>query len=167
MMDEMPPNEEEMPMMPNEEGYEENPFDTNFDAGVEANEEEDPKHYIEQLSGKLSQTLRSYQKELVKPDTETAKYAAGMVIKAAIEGLTPKDKKDILSKLEDNEGEAESEDDGNENLDFDGLESVSRNEMLLDELYQDITQNNTTQPQNDKVSHKGYRISPFTAPKIK
>jgi hypothetical protein len=56
----------------------ENPYDTNFDAGVEANEEEDPKRFIEQLSGKLSQSLRSYQEGLPQPDADTAKYAAAL-----------------------------------------------------------------------------------------
>lgn len=167
-MSETLPNEEDMNGIPNEEQFETNPFDTNFDAGVEANEEEDPKHYIEQLSGKLSQSLRSYQKDLVQPDTETAKYAAGMVIKAAIEGLTPKDKKDILSKLDDNEDNVDDGEDGeNENIEFDGLESVNKNKMLLDELFQDITQVKNNTINDDEVKHKSYRISPFTAPNLK
>ena len=88
-----------------------NPYDSDFDAGVEADENEDPKHYIEQLSGKLSQSLRSYQDGLPKPDADTAKYAAGMVIKAAIEGLSQEDVKDILSKLDDNENDEGYEND--------------------------------------------------------
>ena len=35
-------------------------FDTNFDAGVDADEDTDPKKYIQQLTGKLSQSLRKY-----------------------------------------------------------------------------------------------------------
>lgn len=35
-------------------------FDTNFDAGVEADEDEDPKKYIQQLTGKLSQIGRAH-----------------------------------------------------------------------------------------------------------
>ena len=43
-------------------------FDTNFDAGVEADEDEDPKKYIQQLTGKLSQELGKYNNELGEPD---------------------------------------------------------------------------------------------------
>jgi hypothetical protein len=37
------------------------PFDDEpFDAGIEADEDADPKKYIEQLTGKLGQSLRKY-----------------------------------------------------------------------------------------------------------
>ena len=56
-------------------------FDTNFDAGVEADEDEDPKKYIQQLTGKLSQELGKYNNELGEPDTELSKYVGGMIVK--------------------------------------------------------------------------------------
>ena len=40
-----------------------NQFDSNFDAGVEADEETDPKRYIQQLTGKLSQSLNKFNDE--------------------------------------------------------------------------------------------------------
>lgn len=138
-----------------------NPYDSDFDAGVEADENEDPKHYIEQLSGKLSQSLRSYQDGLPKPDADTAKYAAGMVIKAAIEGLSQEDVKDILSKLDDNEN-----DEGDE-VEFDGLECKTRNQNIIDELYNDVTQpkdnEDVQQIRNTKTS---YKKLPFVSPKL-
>ena len=158
---------------------EENPYDTNFDPGVEANEEEDPKHFIEQLSGKLSQSLRSYQEGLPKPDAETAKYAAGMVLKAAIEGLSQKDVKDILNKLDDEENEfADDGDDenfedempnmeGDEKMEFDGLENKKYYNSMIDEIVQNIIQPNKEEPLQKRNTNNSYRKNPFVAPKLK
>lgn len=100
----MDPNAEMLPMDPNAgmppmEPNAGNAYDTNFDAGVEADEEQDPKKYIQQLTGKLSQSLRSYNETLPQPDVDLAKYVAGMIIKQAIEGLSPEDTNDILNKV--------------------------------------------------------------------
>lgn len=156
----MPMDEPEMeepsmeePMM----GDEENPYDSNFDAGVEANEETDPKKYIEQLTGKLTQSLNSYQSELPQPDADTAKYVAGMIISAAIKGLSGDDVNEILNKLkDDNEVEdIENEVDdapqeepmpetGEEEVEmsFDGQESVNNDIMQTP----DITPSFSKQP---------------------
>lgn len=90
----------------------ENQFDTNFDAGVEADEETDPKRYIQQLTGKLSQSLRSYNEGLPQPDADLSKYVAGMILKQASEGLGQKDVKEILDKMNGNGEEDEPQDDG-------------------------------------------------------
>ena len=80
--DEMPPmgmenDNEEMMMGGDMEGNGDNQmptdFDSNFDAGVEADEETDPKRFIQQLTGKLSQSLNSYNNENGEPDTELGK----------------------------------------------------------------------------------------------
>ena len=47
-----------------------NEFDTNFDPGVEADEEQDPKKFIQQLNGKLSQSLRKYNENNGQPDVD-------------------------------------------------------------------------------------------------
>lgn len=95
-----------------------NPFDTNFDAGVEADEETDPKRYIQQLTGKLSQSLRSYNEGLPQPDADLSKYVAGMIVKQASEGLSQGDVKEILDKLNgengDSSNDAPQEPNGNE-----------------------------------------------------
>lgn len=146
-----------------------NPYDTNFDAGVEANEEEDPKRFIEQLSGKLSQSLRSYQEGLPKPDADTAKYAAGMVIKAALEGLSQEDVKDILAKLDEEDEESsnnnETEDSG-EQMEFDGLESKSRHKGMIDEIFQEITQVKDEEPFQQRNMKTSYKKKPFIAPQL-
>ena len=55
--------EEAMPPMDNNGIGNNNEFDTNFDPGVEADEEQDPKKFIQQLTGKLSQSLRKYNEK--------------------------------------------------------------------------------------------------------
>lgn len=76
----------------------ENQFDTNFDAGVEADEETDPKHYIQQLTGKLSQSLNSFNSEQ-GPDAGLSKYVASMIISAACKNLDEKAKKELIEKI--------------------------------------------------------------------
>lgn len=78
-------------------------FDTNFDAGVDANEDQDPKKFIQQLTGKLSQSLRKYNNENGQPDVELNKYVAGMVVKQAMDGLSEEDAEDIINKVQSNE----------------------------------------------------------------
>lgn len=77
-------------MMGDEEG---------FDAGVDADPTEDPKKYIQQLSGKLSQELRKFNNDQTQPDEELNKYVAGMIIPQAAQGLTDKGKKEIIGKI--------------------------------------------------------------------
>lgn len=74
-------------------------FDSNFDAGVEADEETEPKKYIQQLTGKLSQSLNSYNNENGEPDTELGKYVLGMLVKQGTKGMDEKDKKEIIKKI--------------------------------------------------------------------
>lgn len=84
-------------------------FEADFDAGVEANEDEDPKKYIQQLTGKLSQSLRKYNEGLPKPDAELSKYVAGMIIKQAVDGLSQEDVADIMDKVENDGNEEDME----------------------------------------------------------
>lgn len=74
-------------------------FGEKFDAGVEADLETDPKKYIQQLTGKLSQELRKYNDGSETNDIELNKYVLGMIIKPAGELLTDRDKKEIIKKL--------------------------------------------------------------------
>lgn len=74
-------------------------FNSNFDAGVEADEETDPKRFIQQLTGKLSQSLNSYNNENGEPDTELGKYVLGMLVKQGVKGMDDKDKKEIIKKI--------------------------------------------------------------------
>ena len=79
----------------------EKPFDdTPFDAGVEADEESDPKKFIEQLTGKLGQSLRKYNEEQGQPDFELEKFAINSLLSATnTSEMDAEDQKDIISKV--------------------------------------------------------------------
>jgi hypothetical protein len=111
MDDNMPANDE-MPddMAANDEEGMPSDFDTNFDAGVEADEETDPKRYIQQLTGKLSQSLSSYNNENGEPDTELGKYVLGMLVKQGVKGMDEKDKKEIIKKINTDDSEEMGDD---------------------------------------------------------
>lgn len=77
------------------------PFDdTPFDAGVEADEEDNPEKYIQQLSGKLGQSLRKYTEELGAPDYDLEKFAINSVLSATNSGeMDQQDQADIIQKV--------------------------------------------------------------------
>lgn len=77
------------------------PFDDEpFDAGVEADEESDPKKFIEQLTGKLGQSLRKYEEEQGGPDFELEKFAINSLLSATHTAeMNPEDQKDIIKKV--------------------------------------------------------------------
>ena len=75
----------------------ESEFDTNFDAGVEADEDTDPKKYIQQLTGKLSTTLNNFNNE--NDDEGLNKYVAKMIVKQATKNLDDAAKKDIIKAI--------------------------------------------------------------------
>lgn len=89
--------------IPSDEGDsgDDNPFeDEPFDAGVEANEDEDPEKFLQQLSGKLATSLRQYQEEN-NEDVDTKKFVANTVLSAIdTSGMEKSDIEDIKDKLE-------------------------------------------------------------------
>jgi len=76
------------------------PFDDEpFDAGVEASEESDPKKYIQQLSGKLGQSLRKFS-ETDGVDLELEKFAVNSVLSAThTSQMDSEDQNDIIDKV--------------------------------------------------------------------
>lgn len=162
-------------------GNDDSAFDTNFDAGVDADENTDPKKFIQQLTGKLSQSLRKYNNDLPKPDEELSKYVAGMILKQTTDGLTDSDKKDIIDKVNGNGSDNDSGDDmppmedqsmdmqddmGEENPMMEGF----NRRKLINELFQELT------TVNDKTNYKiadrplknvGFKKKPFTAPSMR
>ena len=88
----------------------EKPFDSQpFDAGVDADENSDPKKFIEQLTGKLGQSLRKYNEAQGQPDFELEKFAINSLLSAThTSEMTPEDQKDIIGKIEKSGGEGES-----------------------------------------------------------
>lgn len=96
--------------MPQDNGQSE--FDTNFDAGVSADEDTDPKKYIQQLTGKLSQSLSSYNNEN-GDDPELSKYVGKMIVKQAAKGLDDNGKKELvkaINSVKSDNGDEEIED---------------------------------------------------------
>lgn len=75
-----------------------------FDAGVEADEDTDPKKYIEQLTGKLAQVMRKYNDSNERPDLDTEKYVINMILSAShTDMMDEEDKKDIVEKIKTGE----------------------------------------------------------------
>lgn len=93
--------------MPTEEP---NPYAADFDAGVEADEDTDPRTFIQQLAGKLSQSLRKYNEGQPQPDGDLNKYVAGMVIAQAVKGLAPEDVTEIMNKIKDDSAQGQQPD---------------------------------------------------------
>jgi hypothetical protein len=122
------------------------PFDDEpFDAGVEADEETDPKKFIQQLTGKLGQSLRKYNEEQGQPDFELEKFAINSLLSATHTGeMDAEDQKDIISKVKksgvgDEEAPADTEapseeapaEEPSSDLDFGGEEEIEEN-MFID-----------------------------------
>ena len=142
--------------------------DEGFDANVEADPETDPKKYIQQLTGKLSQELRKYNDQQEQPDEDLNKYVAGMIIPQASKSLTDKGKKDIIGKLkkttiDDSVEEIEPEteiDDEQPNM---SNENRNKRFDLLKEIFSDIiNQNDIKNRKEDKVTNKKItKTNPF------
>ena len=79
---------------------EENPFGGNFDAGVEADEDSDPEEFIQQLTGKLSQSLKDYD-EQNPGKLDLDKYVIGMIVKQAVKGMDEGERKKVIKKIKE------------------------------------------------------------------
>lgn len=189
----LPPVGNDMPPMDDmgdEQQGGEQQFDTNFDAGVEADENNDPKRYIQQLAGKLSQSLRKYNEGLPNPDTDLNKYVAGMTNDAAVEGLNPDDVEEIISKIKsdensDNNNQENPQNDENippmdDNQDMNQMSDMSpmegkkskkiteNIESCIDEIVNDIISGKKDKINNDKISvKKSFKTKPYTSPMFK
>ena len=95
-----------------------NPFDDEpFDAGIEADEDTDPTKYIQQLSGKLGQSLRQYTDDEGQPDFNLEKFAVNSVLSATHTGeMDNEDQRDIINQVK-SAGEGEDSDIDGEDVD--------------------------------------------------
>lgn len=115
------------------------PFDNEpFDAGVEADEATDPKKYIEQLTGKLGQSLRKYNDGQGHPDFELEKFAINSLLSATHTAeMDEEDKNDIIKKVNtsgDDGGEAKNSEEMNDpDMDDMGGEEPSMDEPVDDD----------------------------------
>jgi hypothetical protein len=107
---------QEMPEAPADD----NPFDKEpFDAGIDVDEESDPKKFIEKLSGKIGQSLRDYTKKQGQPDFELEKFAINSLISAThTSEMDENDRNDIIKKINKaGENDSENPDMGDDNND--------------------------------------------------
>ena len=137
--------------------------DEGFDANVEADPETDPKKYIQQLTGKLSQELRKYNDNQEQPDEDLNKYVAGMIIPQASKSLTDKGKKDIIGKLNKtsiNDVEPSNDVEQEPNM---SNESYNKRFDLLKEILSDIINNDNERNRQDKniTNKKITKTNPF------
>ena len=153
-----------MNAMPQQDGAQEN-FEADFDAGVEANEEEDPKKYIQQLTGKLSQSLRKYNEGLPQPDAELSKYVAGMIIKQAVDGLSQEDVADIMNKVEDDGAEEDMEQAAQQQPEPQPTDTAQPTMEPVNETTGSTVDATTAQPQKPttKMRKGGYSRKPYIA----
>lgn len=116
-------------------GNDDKPFDdTPFDAGVEADEDEDPKKFIQQLAGKLGQSLRQYTKEMGSPDFELEKFAVNSLLSAThTSKMESEDQKEIIKKVKTSGGADMSDDDGEESSDDAEVEDLDLDLEIGDE----------------------------------
>ena len=148
--------EEAMPPMDNNGIENDNEFDTNFDPGVEADEEQDPKKFIQQLTGKLSQSLRKYNENNGQPDVDLSKYVAGMITKQAMEGLSQEDADEIINKIKSDEDfSTEDEDNGNQEIEQGNNQPM---QPMDNQMPMDIGKDNQFQQPNESTLKKGYKI---------
>lgn len=135
------------------------PFDDEpFDAGVEADEDEDPEKFIQQLAGKLGTTLRKYTEDRGEPDFSLEKFAINSVISATNTADMPEDdQKDIIDKVKESGGEF---DDGRDISDV--SDDFENDEEVSDDIENDEGLEESSDP---KFATKDPNFSPSTPEK--
>lgn len=146
--------EEAMPPMDDNGIGNNNEFDTNFDPGVEADEEQDPKKFIQQLTGKLSQSLRKYNENNGQPDVDLNKYVAGMITKQAMEGLSQDDADEIIDKIKADE-DFSIEDGENQEIEQGTDQAV---QQMDNQMPMNNGNFNQIQQPNESTIKRGYKI---------
>lgn len=189
--DDMPDDMPEMPDDMNDAPKSDEDFDADFDPGVDADEDDDPKRYIQQLAGKLSQSLRKYNSEQPRPDADLCKYVVGMTAAQAVEGLSQDDVNEILDKItgENDDDKDSDRDDADKSPDddmpdfgeddepsdegapepepskgFDGKESVQPHRLNIKERTIDVARDKKSDFDAKPNKNKGYRNKPFKSP---
>jgi hypothetical protein len=117
------------------------PFDDEpFNAGVEADEESDPKKFIEQLTGKLGQSLRKYNEAQGQPDFELEKFAINSLLSAThTSEMDAEDQKDIIKKVKSAGNTDSGEEAPEEDMDgIDGIEDFNGEEEPEDDVEENI-----------------------------
>jgi len=117
------------------------PFDDEpFDAGVDADEDTDPEKYIQQLSGKLGQSLRQYTEDEGQPDFDLEKFAVNSVLSAThTSEMDKEDQRDIINKVKGaGADEKESEEEISLDVEDNGVDNSA--EDLADDSVEEIVE---------------------------
>ena len=107
-----PPADEEMPAegpeAPADEMPEEPIGDESFDQGPEEADDEVPTFKsIQKLTGKLAQKIRDFKGGDEEMSSNDAKYVVNSILSSLTDLLNDEDREDIITKLEDTEGEGD------------------------------------------------------------
>lgn len=134
------------------------PFDdTPFDAGVEADEESSPEKFIQQLSGKLGQSLRKYTEEQGQPDFDLEKFAINSVLSATNSGeMDQNDQSDIIKKVKGSktdDGANDGADEGNDGADEGNDEGNNEDDIDLSGI--DMEESHNPNPHRKTVFQNG------------
>ena len=126
-----------------------------------------PKKTIQQLAGELSQELTQYNDAQDTPDTELNKYVMNMLAKQAGKALTPKDKRQVIKKLESTDEDVEDMPD--DSPEQDGNDDMGMNESRLNRIIDEVL-NSTLSPRKkedrkkEEISNKGVTYdNPFVS----
>lgn len=125
-------------------------FGGNFDAGVEADEDTDPENYIQQLTGKLSQSLKDYD-EQNPGKLDLDKYVIGMIVKQAVKGMDEGERKKVIKKIKETPLPS---DDQMEDTSTEGVESDPALEGGEEQAQAPDMGGQEEQPMNEKRSLK-------------
>ena len=128
------------------------PFDDEgFDAGIDVDEDKDPKNYIEKLTGKLAQKMRDYNE--TNQDSDLNKFVINSLIPATIPAMDEEDTSDVIDKVNDNQTEMTNElDTNNEQMQEESIQEPNVEE-LISELF----------GRRKKIN----KNNPFSSPKFK
>ena len=117
---------------------------------------------IQELSGQLAQMLRDFKATQEDGGVEACKFAAGMVVAAAIDGLDYKDRKDILKKLKAGEFNSAEEEPTEEPIEAAPAEEPQVAETLLSR--RNDKEDRDLRMADKKRGNKIRKSSPFTSP---
>ena len=137
------------------------------DMDNDGGDDNSPKKTIQQLAGELSQELTQYNDAQDTPDTELNKYVMNMLAKQAGKALTPKDKRQVIKKLESTDEDVEDMPD--DSPEQDGDDDMGMNESRLNRIIDEVL-NSTLSPRKkedrkkEEISNKGVTYdNPFVS----
>lgn len=137
------------------------------DMDNDGGDDNSPKKTIQKLAGELSQELTQYNDAQDTPDTELNKYVMNMLAKQAGKALTPKDKRQVVKKLEGTDEDVEDMPDDSQ--DQNGDDDMGMNESRLNRIIDEVL-NSTLSPRKkedrkkEEISNKGVTYdNPFVS----